>query len=107
MPEPRGRAASGHFLIETAKAMPSAKYSWSGSPLKFWNGITAIEGLSGSGSCGGKEPSAGIVRLATPAGSWQPAEHDDVAKPVSWLSLPARGHRACRVAVSLLQSQPA
>ena len=49
----------------------------------------------------------GIVRLAAPAGSWQPAEHDNVSEPVSWLSLPARGHRACRVAVSLFQSEPA
>ena len=30
--------------------MPSAKYSCSGSPLMFWNGSTAIDGLSGSGS---------------------------------------------------------
>ena len=30
--------------------MPSTKYSCSGSPLMFWNGNTAIDGLSGSGS---------------------------------------------------------
>jgi hypothetical protein len=33
-----------------SSTMPSAKYSCSGSPLMFWNGKTAIDGLSGSGS---------------------------------------------------------
>ena len=33
-----------------SSTMPSAKYSCSGSPLMFWNGSTAIDGLSGSGS---------------------------------------------------------
>ena len=32
-----------------SSTMPSAKYSCSGSPLIFWNGITASDGLSGSG----------------------------------------------------------
>jgi hypothetical protein len=34
--------------------------------------------------------------LAARAGPWQP--HDDLIKPVSRLPLPARGHRACRLA---------
>src|SRR5262249_52874507 len=34
--------------------MPSARYSWSGSPLMFWNGSTAIDGLSGSVSTVGE-----------------------------------------------------
>jgi catalase len=33
--------------------------------------------------------------------------HDDIAEPVPGLSLPARGHPACRVALSLLHSEPA
>ncbi len=32
-----------------SSTIPSAKYSCSGSPLMFWNGRTAIDGLSGSG----------------------------------------------------------
>ena len=35
-----------------SSTMPSTKYSCSGSPLMFWNGSTAIDGLSGSGSAG-------------------------------------------------------
>lgn len=31
-----------------SSTMPSAKYSCSGSPLMFWKGSTAIEGLLGS-----------------------------------------------------------
>ena len=30
-----------------SSTIPSAKYSCSGSPLRFWNGKTAIDGLSG------------------------------------------------------------
>ena len=36
-----------------SSTMPSAKYSCSGSPLMFWNGKTAIDGLSGSGKAAG------------------------------------------------------
>ena len=36
--------------VMMSSTMPSAKYSCSGSPLMFWNGSTAMEGLSGSGS---------------------------------------------------------
>jgi hypothetical protein len=32
----------------------------------------------------------GNVRLAAPAGPWQPARHDDVFEPVSWLPLPPK-----------------
>jgi hypothetical protein len=38
--------------VMISSTMPSAKYSCSGSPLIFWNGSTAIDGLSGSGSTG-------------------------------------------------------
>src|ERR1700687_939280 len=34
--------------VMMSSTMPSAKYSCSGSPDMFWNGSTAIEGLSGS-----------------------------------------------------------
>jgi hypothetical protein len=33
--------------VMMSSLMPSEKYSCSGSPLMFWNGSTAIEGLSG------------------------------------------------------------
>ena len=36
--------------VMISSTMPSTKYSCSGSPLMFWNGSTAIDGLSGSGS---------------------------------------------------------
>ena len=36
-----------------SSTIPSAKYSCSGSPLMFWRGRTAIEGLSGRESCTG------------------------------------------------------
>ena len=35
--------------VMMSSVRPSAKYSCSGSPLMFWNGKTAIEGLFGSG----------------------------------------------------------
>jgi hypothetical protein len=35
--------------VMISSIMPSTKYSSSGPGLMFWNGITAIEGLSGSG----------------------------------------------------------
>ena len=34
--------------VMMSSLIPSAKYSCSGSPLMFWNGSTAMEGLSGS-----------------------------------------------------------
>ena len=33
--------------VMMSSVMPSVKYSCSGSPLMFWNGSTAIDGLSG------------------------------------------------------------
>src|SRR5216683_5123519 len=42
-----------YSAVMISSTMPSAKYSCSGSPLIFWNGRTAIDGLSGSGSTGG------------------------------------------------------
>src|SRR5437016_9039539 len=38
--------------VRMSSTMPSAKYSCSGSPLMFWNGSTAMEGLSGSARAG-------------------------------------------------------
>ena len=49
-----------------SSTIPSAKYSCSGSPLMFWNGRTAMEGLSGSGS--GLWPSAADL---APAVNWR------------------------------------
>jgi hypothetical protein len=42
----RGNRESAVMISST---MPSTKYSCSGSPLMFWNGNTAIEGLSDVG----------------------------------------------------------
>jgi hypothetical protein len=36
-----------------SSTMPSAKYSCSGSPDIFWNGSTAMEGLSGKARTAG------------------------------------------------------
>jgi hypothetical protein len=36
-----------------SSTMPSAKYSCSGSALMFWNGSTAIDGLSGTAGVAG------------------------------------------------------
>src|SRR5215469_3013257 len=38
--------------VMISSTIPSAKYSCSGSPLMFWNGSTAIDGLSGKASGG-------------------------------------------------------
>ena len=52
--------------VMISSTMPSAKYSCSGSPLRFWNGNTAIDGLSGRGgpelACAGAELAAVIMR---------------------------------------------
>ena len=48
--------------VMMSSTMPSAKYSCSGSPLKFWNGSTAIEGRSGKGN--GFAPSADFMTAA-------------------------------------------
>ena len=57
-----------HRIRESAvmisSTMPSAKYSCSGSPLMFWNGSTAIEGLSGSGSVSAGRAGASTSRTA-------------------------------------------
>ena len=55
--------------------MPSAKYSCSGSPLIFWNGRTAIDGLSGSASCG-------LVRRCV-GRPWPDPEHPDLRRDAS------------------------
>src|SRR5205085_11674330 len=39
--------------VTISSTIPSAKYSCSGSPLRFSNGSTAIDGLSGGDSFGG------------------------------------------------------
>jgi len=48
--------------VVMSSTKPSAKYSCSASPLMFWNGRTAIEGLSGRLRAGRAEPklSAGL-----------------------------------------------
>src|SRR6266403_1711671 len=53
--------------VMMSSAIPSAKYSCSGSPLMFVNGSTAIEGLSGRGGVGrdGGLTAAVSVRLPT------------------------------------------
>ena len=53
--QPTDAAMSAVMISST---MPSAKYSCSGSPLIFWNGSTAIDGLSGRGS---EEPATGVA----------------------------------------------
>ena len=50
-----------------SSTMPSAKYSCSGSPLIFWKGRTAIDGLSGSGSAGSAAPTHAPRALPSPA----------------------------------------
>ena len=42
-------ADAADSAVMISSTMPSTKYSCSGSPLMFWNGSTAIDGLSGSG----------------------------------------------------------
>ena len=53
------------------------------------------------------EAGLALVSLAAPAGPWQPSGHDDFIKSVSRLPVPARGHRARGLALSLLQPEPA
>src|SRR5262249_42431500 len=53
-----------------SSTIPSAKYSCSGSPLIFWNGSTAIDGLSGRGNGWGE---AGAGALGRPARAHRPA----------------------------------
>jgi hypothetical protein len=62
------RAITNSHLIRASPVMmsstiPSTKYSCFGSSLMFWNGSTAIEGLSGSASVG-----VGIFGAAVSAG---------------------------------------
>ena len=49
-----------------SSTMPSAKYSCSGSPLMFWNGSTAIDGLSGNGS-GARAVKSEVRAMLSPA----------------------------------------
>src|SRR5712672_632336 len=49
---------SREMAVVISSTMPSAKYSCSGSPLMFWNGSTAIDGLSGSTKGGFTAPPA-------------------------------------------------
>ena len=52
--------------VMISSTMPSAKYSCSGSPLIFWNGRTAIDGLSGNGS-GALDAESGVRIIVSPA----------------------------------------
>ena len=49
-----------------SSTMPSTKYSCSGSPLMFWNGKTAIDGLSGNANCGLRFRSASLSEGGIP-----------------------------------------
>src|SRR6202022_2455790 len=51
--------------VMISSTMPSTKYSCSGSPLMFWNGSTAIDGLSGSGMGGPPPPRPPPLALGT------------------------------------------
>src|ERR1700732_2648938 len=46
------KSLTRHSVAVISSTIPSAKYPWSGSPLIFWNGSTAIDGLSGRSSVG-------------------------------------------------------
>ena len=48
--------------VMMSSTRPSTKYSCSGSPLMFWNGITATEGLSGNASAAGVAVTTGTIR---------------------------------------------
>ena len=75
------------MAVVTSSTMPSTKYSCSGSPLMFWNGRIAIDGLSGSGRAAAQPDLVGvrddllqgrvgnqeIRQQAGPAGSAQPS----------------------------------
>src|SRR5271168_4674416 len=50
--------------VMISSTMPSTKYSCSGSPLMFWNGSTAIDGLSGRVSAAAPPPRA--LRVSPP-----------------------------------------
>jgi len=51
------RMRDGAVMISST--MPSAKYSCSGSPLRLWNGSTAIDGREGRGGSAVAGASAG------------------------------------------------
>src|SRR5271168_4413472 len=56
--------------VVISSTMPSEKYSCSGSALRFWNGSTTIDGLSGTGGSGNRCASAGrLLSLSTDKGS--------------------------------------
>jgi hypothetical protein len=56
--------------VVMSSTMPSAKYSCSGSPDMFWNGNTAIDGLSGNN--GGRFPDGkvSVITSGAPASGW-------------------------------------
>jgi hypothetical protein len=43
---------SREIAVMTSSTTPSTKYSCSGSPLRFWKGNTANDGLSGNANAG-------------------------------------------------------
>src|SRR5438874_9127124 len=53
--------------VMISSTMPSAKYSCSGSPDMFWNGKTAMDGLSGSGSAASAPTRAADAAPPSPA----------------------------------------
>src|SRR5207248_5394782 len=72
--------------VMISSTMPSTKYSCSGSPDMFWNGNTAIDGLSGSGSAAG-------WTAAVPAAS-TPESGRDARDPISEPTRYTRSGRA-------------
>jgi hypothetical protein len=77
--------------VMISSTMPSAKYSCSGSPLTFWNGSTAIEGLSGSAKAGrelgfaGARPPQDVLQMVEPEVEARPRRlaierHSEIAR---------------------------
>ena len=57
-----------------SSAMPSPKYSCSGSPLMFWNGRTAIDGLSGRPSAAWRSRALAALLEPQPKGADRPRD---------------------------------
>jgi hypothetical protein len=67
--------------VMMSSTKPSAKYSCSGSPDMFWNGSTAMDGLSGSGS-------GAVASAAWVAACCRPWPHSTLSPPLPSFSAP-------------------
>src|SRR6516164_5909071 len=67
------------IAVMISSTTPSTKYSCSGSPLRFWNGNTANDGLSGSGSADGTDADGFLAALAPEPGKRGLAARDSSA----------------------------